>query len=228
VNTVQELIDRLLKYFNAEKVNVEVIESVRTYVQKLNLGSVEFVLFYEAIKEYHESMAFPKVYQVRKIWNEHGVRYNTVKSHKDVNTAKELYRNTGHNTIAEKIKVLREKQNRDEQISNQEIDLLDTYDDLYYVYKQIHSLPDGVMDGVSKETYLRKVKEDIDNGIALNFTAFERAMTRRRAMQEEGYEEHERERSEKLNRSASVVEGAFGARSRMLEPEKDKQVSFNY
>jgi len=222
VTTVQELIDRLLKYFNAEKVNVEVIESVRSYLQKLNLGSVELVLIYEAIKEHHESMSFPKVFQVRKIWNEHGVRYNSTKSSKDVNNAKETYRHTGHEAVINELRNIRVKQNREETISNKEIDLLDTYDDLYYIHTQIYSLPSGVMDIVSKETYLRKAKESIDNGIAINFTAFEKAMARRRAMAEEGYGEQERERAEKLSKSAADIENAFGARSQALEPEKDR------
>jgi len=42
------------------------------------------------------------------------------------------------------------------------------------------------------------------------------------------YGENEKEITEKLTKSVGDMEKAFGANSRMLEPEPDKQVNFRY
>jgi len=187
---------------------------------------VELVLFYEALKENHESLSFPTVNQIKKIWNEHGRRYNETRSVKDVNNVRADYRRTGHNAVVEEIRLIRVKQDRGELVSNKEIDLLATYDDLYYVFNQINSLPDGVMSRENKEVYLRKVKESIDSGIPLNFTAFEKRMKARRSEAAEMYAEIDEEIDSGLYRSIEEqIENAFGARKeevQLSEYEKEQ------
>lgn len=217
MNSLQELIDKMLLYFNAEKVNVEVIEGARTYIQKLNLGSVEFTLFYEAMKENHESKVFPAVWQIKKLWNEHGVRYNETRSTKDVDTARETYRRTGHGEVVRLIKVIKEKHSREEELSNKEIDLMNTYDDLVYVYNQVNALPDEVMNRDCKEVYIRKAKETIDSGNDIIFTIFNREMDKRRAQAVEMFGEQDEEIDSMLSTSVENMQYAFKARKEEVQ-----------
>jgi len=193
ITSAQELVDRLLKYFpKTEAVSLEVIDALKVYIRRGNFIEEELDRMYEIIVE--NCAAFPQVRIVAKLWKDNRDRSNrNTKCFRDVNNAKEIYMHTGHNDIIQEIKIIRDKQSREERLTNKEIDLLDTYEDLCYVYTQVNALPDGVIDREHKETYIRKAKETIDAGIPINFTAFEREMNRRRAQAVEMYGEQDAE-----------------------------------
>jgi len=199
ITSAQELTDKLLKYYpKSEDVSLEIIEALKMYVQRGSFSEDELDRMYELIVE--SCAGFPQVRIVAKLWKENKNKSNSENfSTKDVNNALSEYRDTGHNDVVRQIKYIREKQSRDEKLTNKEIDLLDTYEDLCYVYSQVNALPDGVIDRDHKETYLRKAKETIDSGIPINFTAFEREMNRRRALAVGMYAEQDAEIDAVLN-----------------------------
>jgi len=199
ITSAQELTDKLLKYYPKSKdVSLEIIEALKMYIRRGNFSEDELDRMYELIVE--SCAGFPQVRIVAKLWKENKNKSNRENfSAKDVNNALSEYRDTGHNDVVRQIKYIREKQSRDEKLTNKEIDLLDTYEDLCYVYSQVNALPDGVIDRDHKETYLRKAKETIDSGIPINFTAFEREMNRRRALAVNMYGEQDAEIDAVLN-----------------------------
>jgi len=199
ITSAQELTDKLLKYYpKSEDVSLEIIEALKMYIRRGNFSEDELDRMYELIVE--SCAGFPQVRIVAKLWKENKNKSNRENfSAKDVNNALSEYRDTGHNDVVRQIKYIREKQSRDEKLTNKEIDLLVTYDDLCYVYSQVNALPDGVIDRDHKETYLRKAKETIDSGIPINFTAFEREMNRRRALAVNMYGEQDAEIDAVLN-----------------------------
>ncbi|PKL17892.1 MAG: hypothetical protein CVV49_08930 [Spirochaetae bacterium HGW-Spirochaetae-5] len=211
ITTAQELTDKLLKYYpKTEALSLEIVDALKMYVRRGNFSGDELERMYQVIIE--NCAGFPQVRTVAKLWKENSYsESNDSYKPKDVNNAKSDYRDTGHNEIVRYIKTIREKQDQGGKLSNKEIDLIHTYEDLCYIHSVVNSLADGVIDRQHKETYIRKAKETIDSGIPINFTAFEREMNRRRAQAVEMYGEQDAEIDSILSKSVSDIENAFGA-----------------
>jgi hypothetical protein len=178
---------------------------------------MELERFYNIIQE--NCGGFPLVKIAAKLWKEQGERYNT--EEKPDNSAISKYKDTGWKEVVEKIRSLREAQ-EERMLQNSEIDIICDYDDLYYVYKLISEVSPLVMPDESKDIYLRKVKEDVDNRIPVNLDRVRASVQKRHEEYQKIYGEHEDEVIEKISKSIANLQNAFNERSRMLEPEPDR------
>jgi hypothetical protein len=213
IETAQELIDRLLKYFpKSDEISGELTDALKSYTRRSNLNSMELERFYNIITE--NCSSFPVLKVAASLWKKYGERYDGGVSHDY--SAINKFKNSGWRDVVNEIQAIRAIQ-EERDLKNSEIDILNDYEDMYYVYKQLQLVPTLVMPNDSKDIYMRKVKEDIDSGIPVNLDRVRASLQRRHDEYNENYGDQEKERAVKLEKAVSDVEAAFGAKSREVE-----------
>lgn len=225
IDTAQDLVDKLLNYFpKTEAVSAELTDGLKAYVRRNNFNSMELDRLYNIIQE--NCGSFPLVRVVAKLWKEQGERFDTGIS--PDNSAISKFKHSGWREVVDEVKAIRETQERRD-LKNSEIDMLNDYEDLYYVYKLLQEISPLVMPENHKDTYMRKVKEDVDNRIPINLERVRAQMKRRHDEYNQKYGDQEQEAAERtLSKSVDDMQKAFGANSKMLEPEPDKILSFKF
>jgi hypothetical protein len=224
IDTAQELIDKLLKYFpRSEDVSLELTDAIKGYVRRANLNSMELERFYDVITE--NCSSFPVLKVAASLWKKYGERFDGGVSHDC--SAINKFKNTGWRDVVNEIKAIRVIQ-EERELKNSEIDILNDYEDLYYIYKQLQLVPTLVMPNDSKDIYMRKVKEDIDGGIPVNLDRVRASLQRRHDEYNANYGDMEKEREVKLDKAVSDVEKAFGAKSREIELSEYEKEQCNF
>jgi len=225
IDTAQDLIDKLLKYFpKTEDVSAELTDGLKAYVRRNNFNSMELERLYNIIQE--NCGSFPLVRIVAKLWKEQGERFD--KGIGPDNSAINMFKHKGWKEVIEAVQEIRAAQEYREMKAS-EIDIISDYDDLYYVYKLLQEVSPLVMPEDRKDVYLRKVKEDVDSRIPINLDRVRTSIQRRHDEYDQKYGDQEIEAAERtLTKSVNDMQKAFGANSKMLEPEPDKQVVFKY
>lgn len=225
ISTAQELVDKLLKYFpKTEKVSAEMMDALKAYCRRSNFNDMELDRFYDLLTEHCEY--FPVVKTAAKIWREYGQRAEKVTA-SFASRAISENKKIGWEKVIDEIKRIRRKQDHSDLMAA-EIDLLHDYEDLSTVYFMLNAVPEVIMPEQYKATYLRKVKEDIDNHIPVNLTAARVRIEKRihdyNIMY--GLEEGEiLENNTGISKSFEQMQKAFGERKQSLEPEPDKQMN---
>lgn len=225
ISTAQELVDKMLKYFpKTDKVSEEMMDALKAYCRRSSFNDMELDRFYDLLTEHCEY--FPVVKTAAKIWKEYGQRAEKV----TVSFASRAIadnKHSGWETIINDIKRIRSKKEYSA-LTNAEIDILHDYEDLSTIYNMLNAVPDVIMPEQYKATYLRKVKEDVDNHIPVNLTAARARIDKRIHDYNVMYGLEESEAAEKshgIAKSFGQMQKAFSERKQILEDEPDKQMN---
>ena len=218
-----EFVDKLLEYFSKDSVSVEVTDGLKSYLRRHKFNSIELERLYSIVQE--NCNRFPVVQVVVKLWKDHGERYENSGGSEDRAISK--FKNTGWKHVIECIHSVRKAQDFRE-LSNNEIDLLHSYDELSFVWGLLESVPPLVMDKEAKDIYMRKVKEDVDNNVPINRTKVVEAIKKRHDQYNAMYADQETEEAEKISKSVDDMCKAFGEKKKLLEPEPDKSIDFDF
>jgi hypothetical protein len=222
IENASEFVDKLLAYFSTE-VSSELTDGIKSYARRNKFNVAEFERLYNIIQE--NCAKFPTVQIMAKLWKEQGKHFDNDSS--NYNNAISRFKNTGWKDIIIQIQEIRKIQDSRD-LTAKEIDVLHDYDDLLYVYRLIDSVSPLVMDADSKDIYLRKVKEDIDNRIPINRSKVKEAIKRRHDQYNEMYQDQEIEAAEKITKTVEDLNNIFGERKKMLEPEPDRVLEINF
>jgi hypothetical protein len=225
IETAKEFILKLKNYYD-EEISVELEDAITAYVRKKRFKGLELEALFELTCEH--SARIPKVNHLAKIWKEHGQRLEDgTGGCVYADNALANNRGKGFEYVINDIKRLRrEQENRD--LKNNEIDLLHAYTDLATIYDMLNEVPDIIMPKQYKDTYLRKVKEDIDAGIPVNIRAARNRIEERKNQYAQTYGDEELEQFEKKSEDSVRVSydklvNVFKNNKQMLNPEPDRR-----
>ena len=220
IDTAQGLINKLKNYYS-EDVSVELEDGLKGWIRKKNFSPDEFENLYEIAVE--NCARFPKVQLIAKLWNEQGQKISKGEGHGKAITALHDNRDKAWQSIVDQIKDIRNAQEHRD-LSCREIDLLHEFSDLMSVYNLLETVPTIIMPQKYKDTYLRKVKEDICNNIPIKLDAVRRHITRRHKEYDQKYgaEAQEYETSAQITRTIDDLHSVFEDNAKLFEPEPDR------
>jgi len=224
METALELIEKLKSYYHAERMNPELEDGIKSFIRRKNLNSIELESLYDIIRDNCGKM--PNVQYIAKLWKEYGQRAEKVTAGFASRAISEN-KNSGWEKVIDQIKRIRRKQEHSE-LTNSEIDILHDYEELSTVYFMLNAVPSVIMPEQYKATYLRKVKEDVDNHIPVNLTAARVKIEKRINDYNMMYGPEESEilgNNKGISKSFEQMQKAFGERKQALDPEPDKQMN---
>lgn len=225
IQSAQEFIVKVKGYFDTDNMSMELEDAYKSWLRKKNLKPLEFESLYDLSTENFAHI--PKVNLLAKVWHERGEKISKGESFSSANNAVEFNKDKNWQTIIEDLKYLRKNQEiRD--LTTKEIDYLHEWDDLMCIYNLLNMVPAVIMPQTYKDTYLRKVREDIIAGIPINLGRVRAKIDERNNTYSNIYGEQERKQDSKIERTVQQIERTFADNSKMFQPEPDKMMNFDF
>lgn len=219
IDTAQGLINKLKNYYS-EDVSVELEDGLKGWARKKNFSPDEFENLYEIAVE--NCARFPKVQLIAKLWNEQGQKISKGEGHGKAMTALHDNRDKSWQSLIDEMNDIRNSQDSRD-LTCREIDLLHEFQELMDVYKMLGKVPSIIMPQKDKDTYLRKVKEDVCAGIPVKMEAVSRHMARRRKEYEQKYgAEAEEHAPVNIEHTVEDLEAVFADNAKLFQPEPDR------
>lgn len=219
-----EFLNKIVKYYDANEISIEHEDGIRVWLKKKKFKPVELETLYDLAVEKYKYI--PKVSELADIWNKKGEKLSKQSDFMGSNNAIEFNKDKNWQAIIEELKYLRRKQDTQD-LTCKEIDYLHEWDDLMYIHNMLATVPSVIMPQNFKDTYLRKVREDIIAHIPINLDRFSVKIQERVDQYNNIYKEQEREQDSKLEKTVADVERIFRVNSKILDPEPDRVLNFN-
>lgn len=219
IECAAEFIQKLKGYFDSDSMSVELEDAYKSWLRKKNFSAVEFENLYDLITENFNKL--PRVSYAAKIWNEQGLKINKRSYGFDI---LDEYKNRPWQSIIEEIIEIRNIQDTRE-LTTRETGILHEFEDLKTVEYLLRSIPSLIMPQTEKDTYMRKVKEDVVNRVPINIAAVRKSMSHRMREYEQKYSGEETENSQaQITRAVNDLFTVFDDNKKLFQEEPDRKM----